>query len=103
MLHDLSGIKPKAYYVDTIEKFDALYEKLLESPIVATDTETKNLSSNFNSLYLAQFAFSTKLGYVVPVMHPQGPFSEEETAYIVKKLRKFLLLKDSKTLVNYMK
>lgn len=100
MLHDLSWIKPNPVYVDTIEKFDALYEKLLECEMFATDTETKNLTNSANKIYFAQFAMSAKRGYVVPIYHPKTPFTEEESAYIYKKIRRLLLSKDSKIIVT---
>lgn len=101
MLHDLSHIKPRPVYVDTVEKFDAFYEKLQAAPIVATDTETKSLTNTSNAIYVAQFAMSEKRGYVIPVCHPASPFTAEESQYILKKLARFLQSKKRKIIVTF--
>ena len=88
-LYDLSHIKPKPIVVSTIEKFDYLYEKLVQAKRVAVDTETKNGSVNHNAIHTIQFAFSEDKGYLLPIDHPQTPFSKDERKYIKKKLRSF--------------
>lgn len=88
-LYDLSHIKPNPVVVDTIEKFDKLFKKLTSKEVVAVDTETKNGSVNHNAIHTIQFAFNEDKGYLLPIDHPQTPFSKEERKYIKKKLRKF--------------
>lgn len=88
-LHDISHIKPNAVYVDTIEKFDSLMEKLQAADVFGCDSETKNLSTYFNAIYFLQFAFSTKRGYVLPVEHPRSPFTKKEQKYIKGRLAAF--------------
>lgn len=88
-IYSLAHIKPKPVVVDTIEKFKRLYRKLCTTEQVAVDTETKNGSVNHNAIHTIQFAFSTEKGYLLPIDHPQTPFSLEERKYIKKKLRKF--------------
>ena len=89
MLHSIAEVGPKPFYVDSIEKFDALMEKLNACSEFALDSETKNLSNHFNAIYFLQFAFSKKRGYVLPLDHPRSPFNEKERKYIKKRLRKF--------------
>lgn len=85
----LKHIVPKPIYIDTIERFDWFYKKLEEASIVAVDTETKDLSATKNLIYTIQFAFSKDKGYVIPMYHPQTPFSQEELKYIRSKLKKW--------------
>lgn len=99
MLHDLSGIKAKPIYIDTIEKFDRMMAKLWAAPIIAMDTETANLSSYHNKLYMSQFAISRNSAYVVPVRHPKTPFSQDDIKYMLKQFRKLLLSDKPKTLI----
>lgn len=88
-LHSIGHFNPQYKLVDTIEAFDELFEKLVswDKPI-GFDTETKNLESVNNCFYTHQYAFTPKVGYVLPIEHPNTPFSAEEQAYIKKKLRK---------------
>lgn len=99
MLHDLSHIVPNPVYIDTIEKFDKVMEKLWAADFIACDTETNNLSSRKNKLLMVQFAVSTKRGYCIPVMHRETPFTPEEVEYILKKLRIFLKSEKKKKLI----
>lgn len=85
-LYSLKEVQPEPRYVDTIDKFDKVMEKLTTSPIVAWDTETKNLSNLSNRIYMMQFAFAPDRGYVLPFYHPQTPFSPKQLRYIHKNL-----------------
>lgn len=91
------GLEPNYIYVDTIGKFKKFYKKLEahEGPI-AVDTETDNLNVINNRILMIQFAFSKKVGYVLPYYHKQTPFSPKELEYIRKKLSKFFNKKPEK-------
>jgi DNA polymerase I-like protein with 3'-5' exonuclease and polymerase domains len=89
--YSLSHIQPNPVYIDTLEKFDRFFEKLEAAPIVAVDTETKNLSATKNSIFIIQFAFSNKKGYVLPLFHPMTPFTASELQYIQGKLRAWFI------------
>lgn len=102
LLFDLSYIKPKPIYVDTIEKFDKLWTRIKTEEIVAVDTETKNLSVKFNAIHTIQFAFEEKKGYLIPVDHPDTPFSPKERRYIKARLRRFFNAKPGKYAVKYL-
>ena len=101
-LYDLSHIKSRPKLITTIEEFDKVYEKLTTEEIVAVDTETKNGSVNHNAIHTIQFAFNTKRGYMIPVDHPETPFSEEDRTYIKKKLRKFFAAKPGEFPLKYL-
>lgn len=92
---DTSKYITKPFYVDSIKKFDYMFEKLAKAKLVATDTESRNLTVYHNRLYTAQFALDDNpdRGYVIPIDHPQTPFSVEERKYIKKKIRSFLTKK----------
>lgn len=100
-LFSLKHIVPKAVYVDTIEKFEKLFAKLLEAEIVGVDTETKNLTSLHNAIYVIQFSFSSEKGYVLPVNHPQSPFNFDEIAYIKRRLRWWFKAEPGKLPLKY--
>lgn len=101
-LYSLKHIKPNVRYVDTIEKFDKLYAKLKKAEIVAVDTETANGSVNHNAIHTIQFGMSQDKSYFLPVDHPETPFSEEEVAYIKKRLRKFFYAKPKELPLKYL-
>lgn len=91
VMYSAREVKIKPVYVDTIKKVDYLFDTILaRATDIALDTETKNLESYNNSIYVAQFAVSKDKGFVLPISHPKSPFSESEQAYIKKKLRRLL-------------
>lgn len=89
--HSIRHVVPNPVYVGTIDRFTMLMSKLESegSPLVAFDIETRNLESYNNDIYMVQFAFNEKRGYVLPIDHPKTPFNDEEVAYIKKRLRRF--------------
>ena len=100
MLHSIEHVVPNPVYIDTIERFDKLMDKLLEADLIAVDTETANLSSYHNKIFSAQFAIDVNKGYVIPINHPKTPFSKQETKYILKRCRQLLNHKSGKTFVT---
>lgn len=101
-LYDLSHIAPRPKVVNTLEKFKKLYERLCREEVVAVDTETRNGSVNHNAIHTIQFAFGEDKGYLLPIDHPQTPFSAEEIKYIKKKLRKFFYAKPGELPLKYL-
>jgi len=92
-LYSLKKKSANPILIDTIEKFDGMMYNMRQAEnLIAVDTETQNLETIHNKLYIIQFCWDGKNGYVVPVDHPHesNPFSEEERKYIKKKLRSFI-------------
>ena len=100
-LYSLRDVVPKAVFIDTIERFDKLYAKMLTAERIALDTETKNLTSLHNAIHTMQIAFSRDKGFVLPIDHPQTPFKPEEIEYIKRKLRKFFKAEPGKLPLKY--
>jgi hypothetical protein len=101
-LYDLSYIKPNVQYVDTLKKFKKLYSKLIESEIVAVDTETANGSVNHNAIHTIQFSMEPTKSYFLPIDHPETPFDKKEVRYIKKKLREFFYAKPKELPLKYL-
>lgn len=101
---DVSHIKAKPTYINTIEKFDrvmALWDKAKECGV---DTETRNLTVLHNAIYTIQFAFDSDplRGFVLPIDHPHAanPFSLEDRKYIKQELRARFGAKEGPLLVT---
>jgi DNA polymerase I-like protein with 3'-5' exonuclease and polymerase domains len=77
--------------LDTVEKFDRFYKKLIKEKIVSIDSESKNLKRIANVCYSIQFAFNSniKKSYFLPIDHPDTPFSANDLSYIKDRLRKY--------------
>jgi DNA polymerase I-like protein with 3'-5' exonuclease and polymerase domains/uracil-DNA glycosylase len=75
--------------IDTIPKFNKMLDMLMEQPVVAVDTETKNLSKVTNRVLTIQFAKCLKYGYFVPIHHKDSPFTNTELKFIKTRLRSF--------------
>jgi DNA polymerase I-like protein with 3'-5' exonuclease and polymerase domains len=90
--HDLSHVKARPVYVNSMEKFNKVMALWDKSKRCAVDTETRNLSVTANAIYTIQLAFDTKpdRGYVIPIDHPHSgnPFSEKERLQIKRELGK---------------
>lgn len=76
-------------YVDTMDKFWALTEKIKDAPCVSIDTEGPNLNRIATSLDIIQFAVDTKVGYVLPLRHYDSPFTIAEQDVIAEWLAKW--------------
>lgn len=86
----LKHIVPKPIVVGTMDKFYELLDLLKANKTYACDLETANLSSYCNKVFTAQFAFSSDEGYMLPIQHPNSPFTDEEQLEIRKELRKLI-------------
>lgn len=102
--HSLKGFEPTPRYIDTIEKFDRLMDRVEAEEILSVDTETRDLSVLGNAIYTMQFALDSdpEKGYILPIDHPlQDCWSKEDRKYIKKRLRKFFSSTEKKTLVGF--
>jgi DNA polymerase I-like protein with 3'-5' exonuclease and polymerase domains/intein/homing endonuclease len=80
--------KPNTKLVDTIDKWKKLFDVLMRVDAFSFDSETVDLSRKHPTVLFMQFAFSSKVAYVVPVEHQDSPFSEEEVLIIRRDMRK---------------
>lgn len=89
--YSIADVEPKPRYVDTDAKFATLMRKLCKTKRVAIDTETKNLTVNFNQIYMIQFALEEEpdCAYVVPLRHPMTPLTTEQQAKWSRQLHRF--------------
>lgn len=102
--HSMNGFMPTPRYIDTIEKFDRLMDRVEAEEVVAVDTETRDLSVLGNALYTMQFALDSNpdVGYVLPIDHPlQDCWTKDDRKYIKKRLRKLFNSKKKKLLVGF--
>jgi DNA polymerase I-like protein with 3'-5' exonuclease and polymerase domains len=102
LLYDLSHIKPNVKHIKTMDGFDKLHASLMEAEIVAVDTETLNGSVNHNAIHTIQFAMGTDKSYLLPIDHPQTPFSKKERRIIKAKLRQFFYAKPKELPLKYL-
>lgn len=59
-------------------KVRKLFGILMESDVIAFDTETDNLNRKANKLLTLQFSVGTDKAFVIPYMHRQSPFTKVE-------------------------
>jgi len=79
----------RSVLIDTIPKFNKMLDMLREQPVVAIDTETKNLNKVTNKLLTIQFAKCLDFGYLLPIYHKDSPFTSKELEFICNRLRSF--------------
>lgn len=75
--------------ITNIFEFKKLLTHIQKAPVVAIDTETKDLSRVTNSVLTIQFATSDSVGYVLPFYHKDTPFDPGELRYIKNKLGRY--------------
>jgi DNA polymerase I-like protein with 3'-5' exonuclease and polymerase domains len=101
---DVSHVKAKPTYINTIEKFDRVMRLWDKAKEAGVDTETRNLTVLHNAIYTIQFAFDSDplRGFVLPIDHPHtaNPFSLEDRKYIKQELRKRFGAKEGPMLVT---
>ncbi len=85
----LDHIKPNGILIDTMSKFRRLMRLLYRSPVIAIDTETRNLSVHNNQLLTIQFTDSPDRSFVLPYQHKDTPFSSANILIIREELRKY--------------
>lgn len=100
--HSIADIPVKVKLIDTMEKFYKLMKKLNKADKVAFDTETANLNKIANKLLTLQFSIDTKVGYVLPYLHKDTPFSASQLDEIRIELRKFFMKKKKMTTESYL-
>lgn len=76
--------------VNTLDKFEDLLDLMYDAPVVSIDTETDNLKRLDNRLASIQFAFDGKHAYVLPIYHPESPFTSKQVAYILGEIAIYL-------------
>ena len=89
LAYSIEHVIPKYILIDTIAKFKKMMVKLKTANVYAVDTETDSLNRIDNTLYIIQFAISSKQAYILPFLHPESPFDDDEIVYIRKELVKF--------------
>ncbi|QJT71050.1 hypothetical protein GR11A_00012 [Vibrio phage vB_VcorM_GR11A] len=90
----LKDIKFKTNYINTIEKFDKLMDKLMKkADKISLDIETENLSHNNNRIWCVQVAYQRDEAHFIPVMHKDSPFSAKEVEHIRQRFREFFMLR----------
>jgi DNA polymerase I-like protein with 3'-5' exonuclease and polymerase domains len=87
-IYSLKHLHPKPIMVSTYSDFLSLYDKL-GSDVVAVDVESDNLTVYHNKLLTMQFAFDTKAGFVLPMYHPNTPFTGRELSKIKRRLKDY--------------
>jgi DNA polymerase I-like protein with 3'-5' exonuclease and polymerase domains/uracil-DNA glycosylase len=94
-IHTLDTTKKVKKFVDWL-----LTEDFLPDEMICFDFETDGLKLNTQHNRLLNVGFSRRYdedtSYVIPLAHPQTPFSGEELAYIYKLLKKLFRSKGAK-------
>ena len=79
--------------VDTMDKFDAFYDRLLETDIPVFDTETESLNRKVNKILTFQWLLPTETGwydlFFIPFDHKESTWLPEERQIIKQKLRRY--------------
>lgn len=96
---DTSTNKFKIKYLDTVEKVTDFVDYAIKKDCtkIVCDTETKNLNrTRENKLALIQFSLDGKTAYIIPLEHPDSPFTVQEIKQVKKQLRRLFKSKKSK-------
>lgn len=79
--------------IDTMDKFDAFYDQLLDTDIPSFDTETESLNRRVNKILTFQFLLPTETGwydlFFIPFDHKESTWLPEERQIIKQKLRRY--------------
>lgn len=89
-LYAAPEVVPKPIYVDNWKTFNRMMRDLEENDVIGLDSETRNLESINNAIFFIQFSVCEDYGYVLPIRHPQSPWSPKDQDKIEARLREFL-------------
>lgn len=96
-LHSIAHVKPHPVLVDTMDKFDKLYQRLVETQDpIGFDTETAGLEAYCNKFFTHQYAFDPTKAYVLILDHPNTPFNATQLDIIKTRLAKFWAARSKK-------
>ena len=84
---DVSDVKPNPKLVDTERGFEELMAKARKSRAVALDIETTSLDTCDAVPLTVQMAFDQDTGWVLPVLHPDSPWTRRQRERIRSELR----------------
>jgi DNA polymerase I-like protein with 3'-5' exonuclease and polymerase domains len=79
----------KTNTINTLEEFNAFYEKLVLNKVTCVDLETANLTRKANTILTIHFSLDGESAFNLPLFHRESPFGSEEQEYIKKKLTEY--------------
>lgn len=88
-LYQVDTSDVKNVTVDTIARFRKFMVKLRKCKTPAMDCESANLNRISNTLLTMQFALSDKRAFIIPIDHPQSPFSPDELLEVKAELKDY--------------
>lgn len=89
--YTIRKVKPNYVLVDNMRDVKALVNRMWDAKIVALDVEARNLNKLDNKLLTLQVAFDSDTGYLIPLWHPDTPFSSKELKRIRTYIRDWLM------------
>lgn len=81
--------KHTSHLIKDIKGFKALMNRMREADRVAIDTEAKNLNRVATTLYTVQMSDNIDEGFIVPIKHPETPFTPKELDYILASYKEY--------------
>lgn len=88
--HSVSDVAPKAELVQDMAAFREMIDAARSAPAVALDSETTSLHTSRARVLSVQVAVGRDFGWVLPVYHPDNPWSNRELRDIRSGLRGWL-------------
>lgn len=76
--HSIADVAPKAELVSDMRAFREMVRQASAAPAAALDTETTSLQTTEARVLSVQVAVSRDFGWVLPVHHPDNPWSNRE-------------------------
>ena len=88
--HSISRVKVEPRLVTDVRTAKEMFREVVPARAVAVDSETNGLQTTGSLIHTLQLATSDKYGWVLPIHHPDNPWSEKEREWLRKCLRNWL-------------
>jgi DNA polymerase I-like protein with 3'-5' exonuclease and polymerase domains len=77
LVYSAAEVQAKPVVIKTLDKLEKLADMLMESDVVAFDSELTSLNRVANTLLTLQFSVDSRRGFIVPYDHRESPFKNK--------------------------
>jgi hypothetical protein len=77
LVYSAAEVQAKPVLIKTLDKLEKLADMLMESDVVAFDSELTSLNRVANTLLTLQFSVDSRRGFIVPYDHRESPFKNK--------------------------
>lgn len=87
LVYKAEPVEPKPILIDTMPRFERMFDHIWQAPVLGIDTETTGLGRVVNDVLMIQFAVDSSRGFILPIKHAESPWKPSQLELIEKRMR----------------